>query len=119
MPASVSVAGLRELLKGSAPPIVLDVRRPQAFADSPQIIPGATRLLPEAVDTWASELPADRPVVAYCVLGQQVSQGVVARLEQLGITACFLEGGIEQYKADGGPLPAAAGDPAIEETPSG
>jgi rhodanese-related sulfurtransferase len=113
MPDSVSVPALRELLKGSQPPLVLDVRRPQAFAESPSLIPGATRQLPETVDSWAAELPANCQVVAYCVLGQQVSQGVVARLEQLGIKASFLEGGIEQWKADGGPLSAAA--PSIAE----
>ena len=108
MPKSVSVAALNEALRGAEPPIVLDVRRAQAFADSPSVIPGATRLLPETVDSWAGEIPKARQVVAYCVLGQQVSQGVVARLEQLGIDACFLEGGIEQWKADGGAVSAAA-----------
>ncbi len=104
MPKSISVAALREQLNSSSPPVVLDVRRPQHFADSPDTIPGAVRGLPEEVDSWAAELPAGRPVVAYCVLGQQVSQGVVARLEQLGIEACFLEGGIEEWKAEGGPV---------------
>lgn len=116
MPDSVSVPALRELLKGSQPPIVLDVRRPQAFAESPNIIPGAARRLPESVDSWADELPTNCQVVAYCVLGQQVSQGVVARLEQLGIKASYLEGGIEQWRADGGPLLAAGPDPSIECT---
>jgi Fe-Mn family superoxide dismutase len=115
MPRSVSVAALRELLAGPAAPVVLDVRRAQAFADSPATIPGATRRLPEAVDAWAAELPKDSQVVAYCVLGHEVSQGVVARLEQLGIDACFLEGGVEQWKADGGSL-SAASDPAAESS---
>jgi rhodanese-related sulfurtransferase len=104
MPDSISGTALRELLKTSSPPVVLDVRRPQAFAESPATISGADRRLPEEVDSWAGELPKDRPVVAYCVFGQQVSQGVVARLEQLGVKACFLDGGIEQWKAEGGPL---------------
>lgn len=87
MPRSISVTELRERLEGAEAPVVLDVRRAPAFADSPSLIPGATRLEPEAVDAWAAELPKDRPVVAYCVLGHQVSQGVVARLEQLGVGA--------------------------------
>jgi rhodanese-related sulfurtransferase len=117
MPDSVSVTALRKLLESSEPPIVLDVRRAQAFADSPNIIPGATRRLPESVDSWADELPANCQVVAYCVLGQQVSQGVVARLEQRGIKAYFLEGGIEQWRADGGPLQPAAPDSVAEGSP--
>lgn len=112
MADSVSVPALRKLLESSEPPIVLDVRRSQAFAGSPDIIPGATRRLPESVDAWAAELPANRQVVAYCVRGHEVSQEVVARLEQRGIKACFLEGGIEQWRADGGPLQAAAPDGA-------
>jgi Fe-Mn family superoxide dismutase len=95
----------------------LDVRRSQAFAESPSLIPGATRLAPEAVDAWAAELPKDRPVVAYCVLGHQVSQGVVARLEQLGIDACFLEGGIERWRAEGGLVSAADPESRVEEPP--
>jgi thiosulfate sulfurtransferase len=114
MPDSVSVPALRELLKSSEPPIVLDVRRPHAFADSPDIIPGATRRLAESVDSWADELPTNCHVVAYCVHGGQVSQGVVASLEERGIKASFLEGGIEQWRADGGPLLAAAPAPSIE-----
>ena len=116
MPDSVSVPALRELLKSSEPPIVLDVRRPKDFADSPNIIPSATRRLSESVDSWADELPANCQVVAYCVHGRQVSQGVVARLEQRGIKASFLEGGIEQWRVDGGPLVPAAHDPSMERT---
>src|SRR4030095_871347 len=116
MPDSVSVAALRELLESSEPTVVLDVRRPDAFVDSPDIIPGASRRLPESVDSWVDELPPSCRVVAYCVHGGQVSQGVAARLEQRGIKASFLEGGIEQWRADGGPLLAAAHDPSIERT---
>ena len=114
MPRSVSVPALRELLNSTQPPIVLDVRRQQAFADNPGVIPGATRRPPESVDSWVDELPSNCEVVAYCVLGQQVSQGVVARLEQRGIKASFLEGGIEQWKADGGPLLAAEPAGSVE-----
>ena len=114
MPDSVSVPALRELLDGPEPPIVLDVRRPQAFAESPETIPGAIRRLPDSVDSWVDELPQNCRVVAYCVLGHQVSQGVVARLEERGIKASFLEGGIEQWKTDGGPLLAATSDSSDE-----
>jgi thiosulfate sulfurtransferase len=119
MTSRLSVKALRELLAGPSPPVVLDVRRAQAFADSPAVIPGATRQLPDSVDSWAADLPRGCQVVAYCVLGQQVSQGVVARLEQLGIEASFLEGGIEQWKADGAPVSSAPADPASEPPPPG
>lgn len=119
MPDFVSVPLLRELLEGPEPPIVLDVRRPQAFAENPVTIPGAIRRLPDSVDSWVDELPKNCEVVAYCVLGHQVSQGVVARLAERGIKASFLEGGIEQWKTDGAPLVAATGDSSGERsTPS-
>ena len=111
MPDKVSVPDLRALLRSSEPPIVLDVRRERDFAESPQVIPGAVRRLPESVDAWADGLPASRKVVAYCVHGRQVSQGVAERLAQRGIEASFLEGGIEQWKADG----ARSSTPASDE----
>lgn len=119
MPRSVSVPALRALLSSQQPPIILDVRRAQAFEESPEVIPGATRHLPESVDSWVEELPPHCEVVAYCVLGQQVSQGVVARLEQRGIKASFLEGGIEQWRADGGALlPAEPARPVDALSPA-
>ena len=102
MPFSTSVATLRELLESSTPPIVIDVRRQQAFTESPSIIPGALRHLPEQVETWGTALPPGRHVVVYCVHGHQVSQVVAAQLERLGMNASFLEGGIVQWETDGG-----------------
>lgn len=125
MADSISIPELRERLAGAEPPIVLDVRREPAFAASPEVIAGAERRLPEAVDAWADELPAGCEVVAYCVLGQQMSQGVVARLAERGIRASFLEGGIEGWKAEGGALataerqaPAEPADPSEDEKDS-
>lgn len=112
MSDSTSVPALRELLEGAEPPVVIDVRRPHAYAESPETIPGAIRRLPDAVESWAEELPRGCQVVAYCVLGHQVSQGVVARLKERGIQATFLEGGIEQWKTEGQPVvPATGGVP--------
>jgi thiosulfate sulfurtransferase len=102
MPDSVSVENLRELLASSVPPIVIDVRRQQAFAESPAMIPGSLRRLPESVESWASELPAGGQIVVYCVHGHQVSQGVASQLQQLGLRAAFLAGGIEHWKSHGG-----------------
>lgn len=120
-PSSISVGELRERLAGSAPPIVLDVRREPAFVEQPELVPGAERRLPEEVEAWADELPQGCEVIAYCVLGHQVSQNVVARLEQRGIRAKFLEGGIERWRSEGGGLarasPDLAGEAALAEDP--
>jgi rhodanese-related sulfurtransferase len=48
-------------------------------------------------------------VVVYCVHGHEVSNGVVARLRDLGLEALLLEGGIEAWKASGGSVTAWSG----------
>jgi len=117
MDDSTSVPALRELLNGPEPPVVIDARRPQAYAERPETIPGAIRRLPDSVESWAEELPQGCQVVAYCVLGHQVSQGVAARLREKGIQATFLEGGIEQWRSEGqSVLPAP--DNESDERPS-
>jgi hypothetical protein len=55
------------------------------------------------VEIWCKGLPAGRPVVAYCVHGHEVSQGVAARLQQAGIKATYLDGGIAAWKETGLP----------------
>jgi thiosulfate sulfurtransferase len=107
MSESVKVVTLRALLATSNPPMLIDVRRLPAFTQNPKLIPNAVRRLPEEVDSWATELQPKREVIVYCVYGHQVSQGVVSRLIQLGINARFLEGGIEQWKTEGGETVAA------------
>lgn len=48
-------------------------------------------------------------MVAYCVHGHEVSRGVVDRLRALGLEAALLEGGIETWKAAGGPVTPPSG----------
>ena len=43
-------------------------------------------------------------MVVYCVHGHEVSQGVAKALEEQGLLASYLEGGVEAWKAQGGPL---------------
>ena len=44
---------------------------------------------------WAGGLPKGRPLVAYCVHGHEVSQGVAKALNEAGIRAAIIEGGIK------------------------
>ncbi len=57
-----------------------------------------------SVDRWASELPADRDVVVYCVYGHEVSRAAALRLRAAGLRARFLRGGIEGWRTAGRPL---------------
>ena len=101
----ISASDLRKLLSGAAAPIVIDVRRQPAFMASGEMLSGALRRDPEKVAIWAKTLPAASSVVVYCVHGHEVSQKAAAALQQLGLNAGYLEGGIEDgWKAGGAPL---------------
>jgi rhodanese-related sulfurtransferase len=79
-------------------PLLIDVRRAPAFdADDHRII-GAARRLPDDLATWSNALPKGRALVAYCVHGQEVSQGVAGALRNAGFQAAYLDGGIAAWK---------------------
>lgn len=105
----------------AAAPLIIDVRRPDAFDSDDVLIAGAIRRLPDAVERWRGELPAGRPVVIYCVHGHEVSQGVAAALRAAGVDAASLEGGITQWRALGLPtrrrIGAAPGKWVTRERP--
>jgi rhodanese-related sulfurtransferase len=104
MQRTVTCGALRALVAGRAEIVLLDVRRRPAFEADPGLIPGAVWKDPEQVASWAADQSQDMPVVAYCVHGHEVSRGVVDLLRALGFEAAVLEGGIEAWKAAGGPL---------------
>jgi len=105
---SASFISTREVLsalQGGQPPLIIDVRREQAFRAATDMIAGALWRDPERVALWAGELPRASRVVAYCVHGHEVSQGVAKALGEHGIAAKILKGGIEEgWKAAGGAL---------------
>ena len=94
-------------------PQILDVRRDAAFTAAAQSLPRAIRRDPEAVPAWAGALEAHRPVIAFCVHGHEVSQGVAAALAARGLAARYLEGGIEGWAALGLPLAGKPGRPSL------
>ena len=81
----------------------IDVRRKGAYEAAPEVIEGAVWRDPEKVDEWASEL-AGAEVVVYCVYGHEVGQSTAARLRDAGVSARYLVGGIEDWKAAGLPM---------------
>jgi rhodanese-related sulfurtransferase len=101
---AISFSELRSALGERQPPIVLDVRRRPAYKDATDTVAGALRRDPDAVGSWMKTLPRASSVVAYCVHGREVSQGVAKALDEHGIRARYLEGGIEAWKAKEGPL---------------
>src|SRR5438445_10569112 len=105
---SASSTSTREALsaiRGGQPPLIIDVRQEQSFRWATDLVAGRLWRDPERVADWAGELPRASRVVAYCVHGREVSQGVAKALGERGIAAQYLQGGIEEgWKAAGGAL---------------
>ncbi len=75
-------------------PLLLDVRTPQEFAAGH--IPGAVNIPVDDLRTRLPELPRDREIAAYCLVGQR---GYLATciLSQAGISAVNVGGGYKTY----------------------
>ncbi len=85
-------------------PLVIDVRKTEAFLASPFSLPGALRRDPLQVSTWVTSLPTARTVLVYCVHGHEVSQATAQTLREHRVNACFLQGGIEAWREQDLPL---------------
>ena len=99
MDEPITAAALRQSLGSGQPPLLIDVRRQPTFLGAGDMIRGALRRDPAAIEQWKQALPAGRDVVVYCVHGHEVSQNAAKALG-----ARFLEGGIEAWRAAGGEL---------------
>jgi superoxide dismutase, Fe-Mn family len=99
--ASEALAAAQDEVEGA---ILVDVRRSAIFEQSEALIPGAQWRDPGDVGTWAAQLPGDRNVVVYCVHGHEVSRATAMSLRAAGISARYLRGGIDAWKAAGRPL---------------
>jgi rhodanese-related sulfurtransferase len=102
-PLSVSPSELYARLGRAAAPVLLDVRRGDAFEQAASLIIGAVHRPPDDVEQWASDIPFGRPVVAYCAHGHEVSQGVAESLRRAGIKAAYLDGGMAGWQDAGLP----------------
>src|SRR6266850_7445329 len=90
----ISTNEVLSAIRGGRPPLIIDVRRGQAFRAATDMIAGALWRDPERVTEWAGELPRASRVIAYCVHGREVSQGVAKALAASGLSAQYLQGGI-------------------------
>jgi len=85
---------------------IIDVRRRDAFEQSPHLLPGALWQDAGKVQQWKSDFDPTRPIVVACKAGHEMSQTVVAQLRVDGIDAQVLEGGYEGWTKAGLPLVA-------------
>ena len=70
--AAVHPQELLQARKSFPPPVVVDVRRHDAFARDPVMVAGAIRGDPHDVETWSASLEPWRRVVVYCTHGHSV-----------------------------------------------
>ena len=93
---------LKQLLESGDKPLILDVRRRADFESDRSVLPDAQRRDPEEVATWAPDLPHDREIVIYCAHGRSVSNSILDHLLGQGLSARFVEGGLDAWKSSGG-----------------
>ena len=84
-------------------PVLLDLCLPKDLPRRNDMLAGASMHAPGAFSRWVDKLPRDRPIVAYCICGFQVSGRTVTELRQRGYDAMALVGGITAWHAIGGP----------------
>jgi rhodanese-related sulfurtransferase len=104
MLSATSVSDLAQVLGTARAPLLIDVRRDEAFAAGGHLVAGAIRRSPQRVREWRDALPGNRPVVVYCAHGQEVSQGVAEVLGGAGAGASYLAGGFGAWNAQNLPL---------------
>lgn len=102
-PTTISPDKLIRLVGLPHAPLVIDVRRDEAFAADPRSIPGALRRRHDTVDRWGPDL-LGRNVVVACHHGLDLSHGVAAWLRHQGVAAEALEGGAAGWAAAGLPM---------------
>lgn len=82
---------------------LLDVRRASARLADAATIAGAQWFEPEAVLSWKEQIPRDRPVILFCAKGHEISQGIAAMLQVMGLDARYLIDGYAGWHAAGQP----------------
>lgn len=99
----LTVEALRDMMTGGEAPLLLDICLADDMAKRHDKLPGAEVRAPEKISEWIETLPKDRPIVAYCVYGYQVSGDAVAEMQRRGYAARSLAGGIAAWHAIAGP----------------
>jgi len=103
---SISPKDLWNAIATPSAPQLVDVRRCDAYEQSPQLLPGALWSDAGKTQAWSAELDRARPIVAACKAGYEMSQTAVAQLRADGFDARVLEGGYEAWAKAGLPFVA-------------
>ena len=103
---SISPQDLWNAIATQIAPQIIDVRRRDAYEQSPHLLPGALWHDASKVQQWEGEFDPTRPIVAACKAGHEMSQTTVAQLRADGVDARVLEGGYEGWTKAGLPFVA-------------
>jgi rhodanese-related sulfurtransferase len=103
---SISPRDLWNAIATQTAPQIIDVRRRDAFDQSPHLVPGAIWQDAGKVQQWKNDFDPTRPIIVACKAGHEMSQTTVAQLRVDGIEAQVLEGGYEGWTKAGLPLVA-------------
>jgi rhodanese-related sulfurtransferase len=90
---SISAKDLWNLIATPVAPLIVDVRRQEAYALSPQLLPGAIWRDAGKTAQWSGEFDRTRPIVVACKAGHEMSQMAVALLRADAFDARVLDGG--------------------------
>jgi rhodanese-related sulfurtransferase len=94
---AVAASDLAKFAGTARAPLMIDVRVEHTFKSASDMIAGAIRRSPDKIEQWHGGLSERRPVVVYCVHGEEVSQGVALTLGSKRIEASYLSGGIAAW----------------------
>lgn len=98
---SISPKDLWNAISTQDAPQVVDVRRREAYNESPHLLPGAVWRDAAKATEWATEFNVTRPIVVACKAGHEMSQSAAAQLRANNIDARVLEGGYEGWSKAG------------------
>ena len=98
---SISPKDLWNAIATQDSPLIVDVRRREAYAESSHLLPGAICRDAARAAEWATEFDVTRPIVVACKAGHEMSQSAAAQLRASNIDARVLEGGYEGWSKAG------------------
>ena len=87
----------KKLLGNSEKIQIIDVRRKEDYDADKRIITNAIWRDPDKVDSWGKTLSGVTDTVVYCIDGESVSSTVINLLQEAGIEARYIEGGLKAW----------------------
>jgi len=100
---AITADELRARIGTPQAPILFDVCRREAYAESERVIAGSRWRDHMLATEWGRTLDLAAEIVVACLHGHNVSQIAAAKLRSLGLKARFLAGGTEGFISGGGP----------------